>query len=588
MDPYSSPFPKCPWQQGQYQQISPSQSNVSGTLSGSTAFSSYNSSKKRALSNKPNAIFMGNDDDLHNPGPKNGARADDDSGSIFTLRGLMNIGTLVTVASSLLMLFAGYPILVFVIGHGEGNKGGYNLGGTNATGQVPFLVDMPSLIDKDTPQEAYTRLSLDGKKTMKLVFSDEFNKDGRSFYPGDDPFWEAVDLHYWGTGNYEWYDPAAVTTENGNLVISLSEAPEHNLNFRGGMLTSWNKLCFTGGYVEVSVVLPGSPDISGLWPAAWTMGNLGRAGYGATTDGMWPYSYDTCDVGTLSNQTWPASMGGGPVAAETTGVYVDQYGPGLSYLPGQRLSRCTCPDFDDHPGPKHSDGSWVGRSAPEIDIIEAQASGTRGLPGHVSMSMQLAPFDAGYNMSTKADAYTFYEPEAILNSYTGSVYQQAASGLITTDRDNYEDNGMKYASYGFEYKPGGTPDAYVTWTKDSQPMWKMSTEAIGPNVQTEIGQRTVPPEPLYIILNLGMSSSFTYVDFDRLHFPAKYYVDYVRIWQPEDEENIGCDPPDFPTFDYINKHWEAYNNPNLTIWHGERSVGAYDQPRPPNRLVDKC
>jgi len=34
-------------------------------------------------------------------------------------------------------------------------------------------------------------------------------------------------------------------------------------------------------------MLPGSPDISGLWPAAWTMGNLGRAGYGATTDGMW-------------------------------------------------------------------------------------------------------------------------------------------------------------------------------------------------------------------------------------------------------------------------------------------------------------
>jgi len=32
---------------------------------------------------------------------------------------------------------------------------------------------------------------------MQLVFSDEFNTDGRSFYPGDDPYWEAVDLHYW-------------------------------------------------------------------------------------------------------------------------------------------------------------------------------------------------------------------------------------------------------------------------------------------------------------------------------------------------------------------------------------------------------
>jgi hypothetical protein len=43
----------------------------------------------------------------------------------------------------------------------------------------------------------------------------------------------------------------------------------------------------------------------------------------------------------------------------------------LSYLPGQRLSRCTCPG-EDHPGPKHSDGMYVGRSAPEIDVFEAQ------------------------------------------------------------------------------------------------------------------------------------------------------------------------------------------------------------------------
>jgi len=33
-----------------------------------------------------------------------------------------------------------------------------------------------------------------------------------------------------------------------------------------GMLTSWNKLCFTTGYVEVSVSLPGRPDAPGLWP----------------------------------------------------------------------------------------------------------------------------------------------------------------------------------------------------------------------------------------------------------------------------------------------------------------------------------
>jgi hypothetical protein len=43
----------------------------------------------------------------------------------------------------------------------------------------------------------------------------------------------------------------------------------------------------------------------------------------------------------------------------------------LSYGPGQRLSRCTCPG-ESHPGPKHSDGTFVGRSSPEIDMFEAQ------------------------------------------------------------------------------------------------------------------------------------------------------------------------------------------------------------------------
>jgi beta-glucanase (GH16 family) len=55
---------------------------------------------------------------------------------------------------------------------------------------------MPRLIDPDTPRELYTRTGNDGKR-YDLVFSDEFNTDGRTFWPGDDPFWEAMDFHYW-------------------------------------------------------------------------------------------------------------------------------------------------------------------------------------------------------------------------------------------------------------------------------------------------------------------------------------------------------------------------------------------------------
>lgn len=36
----------------------------------------------------------------------------------------------------------------------------------------------------------------------------------------------------------------------------------------------------------MGVQLPGSNDITGFWPAIWSMGNLGRAGYGASLEGM--------------------------------------------------------------------------------------------------------------------------------------------------------------------------------------------------------------------------------------------------------------------------------------------------------------
>lgn len=153
--------------------------------------------------------------------------------------------------------------------------------------QVPSISNFPSLIDSETPDWALTRTSFtDGATEYTLVFSDEFNTDGRTFYPGDDPYWTAVDLHYWQTDDLEWYDPAAVTTANGSLQLTLSKKSTHGLDYEGGMVQTWNKFCFTGGIVETSVVLPGKNNVMGLWPAVWTMGNLGRAGYGATLDGM--------------------------------------------------------------------------------------------------------------------------------------------------------------------------------------------------------------------------------------------------------------------------------------------------------------
>lgn len=37
-------------------------------------------------------------------------------------------------------------------------------------------------------------------------------------------------------------------------------------------------------------------------------------------------------------------------------------------------------------------------------------------------------------------------------------------------------------------------------------------------------------------------------------------IDYVRVYQRTDSQNVGCDPKDYPTADYIAKHSEAYNS----------------------------
>ncbi len=80
---------------------------------------------------------------------------------------------------------AGYPLITFFTKHPLSTLGGFNLGGINATGQIASIPGNWALIDKDTPQSAYSKPSYaeDGV-TLDLVFSDEFNVDGRSFYPG--------------------------------------------------------------------------------------------------------------------------------------------------------------------------------------------------------------------------------------------------------------------------------------------------------------------------------------------------------------------------------------------------------------------
>lgn len=99
-----------------------------------------------------------------------------------------------------------------------------------------------------------------------------------------------------------------------------------------------------------------------------------------------------------------------------------------------------------------------------------------------------------------------------------------------------------------------------------------------------------------------MSRNFGDVDLVHLQFPAIMRIDYIRVYQPKNAINIGCDPKNFPTAAYINqyvfsfdddddrfstrlfpRYLGAYTNPNLTTWKDD-----FKQPWPKNRFLGEC
>lgn len=120
------------------------------------------------------------DDRLHNASPSDKFR--ERSCVAFSARGWLNMTALVFLVGGLITLFAGYPIIQYVGRPVAQKYGAFNVGGINATGQVPFINNLPTLIDAQTPANALSRTGFDGKKYV-LMFSDEFNTDDRTYVP---------------------------------------------------------------------------------------------------------------------------------------------------------------------------------------------------------------------------------------------------------------------------------------------------------------------------------------------------------------------------------------------------------------------
>ncbi|KAI5956461.1 hypothetical protein KGF54_000936 [Candida jiufengensis] len=389
-----------------------------------------------------------------------------------------------------------------------------------------------NLIDKSSPTTSIG--------DWNLVFSDEFETDGRTFGEFEDQFFTGMDLHYQATNDLEYYLPQMITTNNSSLEIKFDRLNYSGFSYISGMLQSWNKLCFNKqARIEVSAKLP--PVEFGLWPAIWSLGNLARPGYLASTDGVWPYTYNECDLGITPNQS-------------TTNK-------DMSYLPGQKLSKCTC-FGEDHPK------LGVGRGAPEIDIIEGlfEYNQTWGV-----QTLQVAPFDEWWRPDYD---YIGIENnnETIVREDVGTIYQESISLATKLDLNKFTKFTMEYQSMEYE-------NSYVKFEIDDKPTFQINGSALHSN--EFIGFRQISKEPMSLIFNLGLSHIWnSELNETKLDLPAILYIDYIRIYQKQ--LDLTCDPPEYPTNSYINSHVNAYTNPNLLTW----KEAGFSFPR--NSFIDDC
>jgi len=443
------------------------------------------------------------------------------------------------------------------------------LTGANARSQL----DECCWCDKDTPAAQSTFVGSDSN-SYQLVFSDEFNKPGRKFSNGQDTKWTALEIGDTSNNGAAFYLPeqATIVTDNvdgSNPVSALQiltgnkshvgESPTGgesvHMPYRSAMLQSWNKFCFTGGIVEFRARQPSG---GGYWPALWLFGNLGRAVYQNSNTGLWPWSYNECD-------------------------------PDLELAPTnppQRISAC-----DDHDFEAEGLLPFQGRGATEIDILEGAVTNS-GKHSYVVGSLQLSPaippyFKPPWNGFPTASGpgswytgLTFGRRGKANSGWYGPAWGSGcptgcpdalSGGLLEQD-----DLDTRYWTYRMEWKIG--KNGGLGWYYDDEFIWGMSASSFGEyeicssrdGVESchRTPARQVPQEPMSLVMNTAIGTwNEGVAGLDNKHWPAKFFVDYVRVWQRSDAINIGCDPPDFPTRKYIEVNADLYGEAVSPLGH---------------------
>eukprot|EP00545_Synedropsis_sp_CCMP1620_P006884 CAMPEP_0119010080 /NCGR_PEP_ID=MMETSP1176-20130426/4779_1 /TAXON_ID=265551 /ORGANISM="Synedropsis recta cf, Strain CCMP1620" /LENGTH=714 /DNA_ID=CAMNT_0006962689 /DNA_START=104 /DNA_END=2248 /DNA_ORIENTATION=+ len=485
-------------------------------------------------------------------------------------------------------------------------------------------------IDMDTPLDKRTTTSLVDGSVYDLVMSDEFNVPNRSFKDGHDPVWTALDKSdddssSAGGGSLHFYNSSWITTtEEGMLKIRASTAKtewdrfdrvkqewkHEKTGFKSGMLQSWEKFCFTGGILEVDIIFPGDAFIGGMWPAVWLLGNLGRATYEASTNNIWPWSFDKCDRDLQPAQTISACN--------------EQNHYGLHPFQGRGATEIDLIEVmtGDSGGPLPSTdppieipyADFTLQVAPGIKTNRPQSGGSpvrtnkKAANGHVTPTEQtwydglvmkgntsINPFFYGtYLGETKPnEPVTRTKKQAFQADAVGAIHQLTAAHFNTTH------------TFRLEWQPG--PGGRLDWFAKSHKRhnangtYSMEGDGLGEDwvhafslkdeSLTELMGSQIPNEPSSLILNLAISSTWGFPYdvpkscekcFDctdpkcACNFDPGFcsqmkgdgvamYVDHIRVYQSNDpsahvgdNHTLGCDPPAYPTAEWIEGHQYRY------------------------------
>eukprot|EP00614_Pseudopedinella_elastica_P019462 CAMPEP_0172653532 /NCGR_PEP_ID=MMETSP1068-20121228/243875_1 /TAXON_ID=35684 /ORGANISM="Pseudopedinella elastica, Strain CCMP716" /LENGTH=512 /DNA_ID=CAMNT_0013467967 /DNA_START=98 /DNA_END=1636 /DNA_ORIENTATION=- len=410
-----------------------------------------------------------------------------------------------------------------------------------------------SWIDPATPLQSVSS-SLNAAETFHLVFSDEFNEDGRTFSDGQDPKWKAV---HQPMGDLQFYNssPEWVSTSQGSLRMK-SERKEaewlawsnedaalvkNTRDFTSSMLEGWNRFCFTGGIIEARVRFSGGR----VRTSVALMGNLGRRGKQDSLDGVHPWSYDECPPGDDKKASKQAES---------------QRFSACSFLPALGMNR------------------RQGRGAPSVTLIRTGAPGLTDGPMPTSASASSGAFghDLGFGLHVAAVAPTSGGPvneSTPLELAPSSGESRSDQLLCDVDKRGWCQGeyrpfclGAYRASYLAASSPASSPASSqlggeggfrtvrVEWDQGSSLHWFIDGEFVmgirdGP-LRRQLGGARVPLEPSYLLFALEGSQGRSTLE-----------VDWVRVFQKEGSSSfVGCDPKAFPTAKYIASRADIYGD----------------------------